>query len=201
MIHNEPLEYIFKSIYQRTNLKVLKRLAKKGKSDKGHKNIRKYFLERIKDGDINSEDVYDFMKLYNLANVSLIVTQSKLAKITTKLFIYYLKEIKLPNSSLGLCLGEFYVVGTQYIENMSELIQNMQVNDRVNVVSESDNPYDNRAVKIQTTDGMKLGYLAKQINYIPSYILNNGKSILGVIKKLEWREESYIIKIMLYCEV
>lgn len=131
------------------------------------------------------------MKLYNLANVSLIVTQSKLAKITTKLFIYYLKEIKLPNSSLGLCLGEFYVVGTQYIENISELIQNMQVNDRVNVVSESDNPYDNRAVKIQTTDGMKLGYLAKQINYIPSYILNNGKSILGVIKKLEWRELYY----------
>jgi len=123
MVYNEPLENIFKSIYENTELKLL----------------------------------------HKLANQNLLLDQKKLVKVVTKLFLYYLKEIKLPNSSLGLCVGEFYLAGTQFIDNMGELIQSLNINDKVSLVHEKNNPYDKRAVKVQTTDNIKLGYIARTV--------------------------------------
>jgi len=123
MVYNEPLENIFKSIYENTELKLL----------------------------------------HKLANQNLLLDQKKLVKVVTKLFLYYLKEIKLPNSSLGICVGEFYLAGTQFIDNMGELIQSLNINDKVSLVHEKNNPYDKRAVKVQTTDNIKLGYIARTV--------------------------------------
>ncbi|QOY55700.1 HIRAN domain-containing protein [Candidatus Sulfurimonas marisnigri] len=198
MIINLSLESTFKSMYEQTDNKLLYKLTKQGQSHKEYKSIRKYFLKKIKDGDINTDDIHSFMELYRLPTKSLLIEQKKLSKITAKLFLHYLKEIKLPDSSFGVCLGEFYLAGTQFIDNMSELIQSLQINDKVVVVSEKNNPYDNRAVKVLTTDNIKLGYLPKKMNYTPSYILGNGNELFGFIKKLEWDKERFSIKIMLY---
>ncbi len=198
MIINPSLETIFKSMYEETDNKLLYKLIKQGKSHKEYKSIRKHFLKKIKDGDINTDDIHGFMELYRLPTKSLLIEQKKLSKITAKLFLHYLKEIKLPDSSLGVCLGEFYLAGTQFIDNMSELIQSLQINDKVVVVSEKNNPYDNRAVKVLTPENIKLGYLPKQMNHVPSYMLNNGTELFGLVKKLEWKKENFSIKIMLY---
>ena len=201
MIDNEPLESIFKTIYANTELKLLKKFAKKGANHKGRKSIQKYFLSEIKNGVITESAIYNFMELYKIPNKSLLLSPKQLAKTVAELFYFYLKEIKLPESSLGICLGEFYVAGTQYASNMSELIQSLQINDRIVLISEEDNPYDKKAIKVMSSENQKLGYIAKRLNHIPSYILQNGENLFGVIKKLEWKNGSFDIKIMLYCEV
>ena len=199
MIINPSLENVFKSMYEQTDNKLLHKLTKQGKSHKEYISIRKYFLKKIKDGDINTDDIHDFSELYRLPNKNLLVEQKKLSKITMKLFLHYLKEIKLPESSLGVCLGEFYLAGTQFIDNMSELIQDMNINDKLLVIAEKNNPYDDRAVKVLTSENIKLGYLPKQMNHVPSYMLNNGNKLFGLVKKLEWNKDDFSIKIMLYC--
>ncbi len=84
--------------------------------------------------------------------------------------------MKFPDNSLVVCIGEFYIVGTKHIDNMSELLQGLKINDEVILVNENNNPYDSQAVKVQTTDKVKLRYLSKNMNYIPLYMLDNAKS-------------------------
>jgi hypothetical protein len=201
MMIYESLESVFKTIYTNTELKLLTKLAKKGVTHKEHKSMQKYFLAQIKNGDITESSVHSFMELYKLPNKSLLLTRKQLAQTVAELFYFYLKEIKLPDSSLGICLGEFYIAGTQYANNISELIQSLELNERVVLVLEEDNPYDAKAVKVSTSTNNKLGYIAKRLNHVPSYMLKNGENLFGVIKKLEWKNGSFDIKIMLYCKV
>ncbi len=37
--------------------------------------------------------------------------------------------MKFPDNSLVVCIGEFYIVGTKHIDNMSELLQGLKIND------------------------------------------------------------------------
>ncbi len=117
-----------------------------------------------------------------------------------KLFVHYLQEIVLPDASLGIYMGEFYVTGTNFIENMSELIQSMKINDRVRIVAEANNPHDFRAVKVLTKDKVKIGYIPKNKNHFPSAMLQNGEKLFGQIKKVQWEQDEFIIKIMLFCK-
>jgi hypothetical protein len=200
MVHKEPIESIFKIMYENTEQKKLHKLAEQGKLHKDYKNICKYFQGKVQNHEINIDDIYKYMQLYKLSTENLLVDQSKLSKKLANFFINYLRYIKLPNNKLGTYMGEFYIAGTNFVENMSELIQDIQLNDKVKVVAESNNPYDVKAVKVLTENNKKLGYIPKNKNHFPSSMLQNGEKLLGQIKKLEWEQDEFIIRIMLYCK-
>ncbi len=87
-------------------------------------------------------------------------------------------------------LFDTYVAGTTHIEGMEELEPHLNIDDRLEFLREPDNPYDNQAIKISTSNGVKIGYIPKQDNVIFSRLMDAGKLIFGRIsfkeKKGSW---------------
>lgn len=192
----------FKSLANVLTNKQRKKLVKKGSKHKDYADIVNFFQDKFNNNILNIKDVYIYVNQYGLNSKQLAVDSKLKAFAPATLFIQYLKEIILPDPTIGIYMGEFYVAGTNFIENMSELIQDMKINDKVRIVEELNNPYDFRAVKVLTKNKnkIKIGYIPKNKNHFPSAMLQNGEKLFGQIKKVQWEQDEFIIKIMLYCK-
>jgi len=190
----------FKSLANVLTNKQQRKLVKKGSKHKDYAEIVSFFQDKFNNNVLNIKDIYIYVNQYGLNSKKLNIDSKLKAFTPAILFIHYLKEIVVPNSNLGTYMGEFYVTGTNFIENMSELIQDMKINDRVRIVAEVNNPHDFRAVKVRTKDKVKIGYIPKNKNYFPSAMLQNGEKLFGQIKKVQWEQDEFVIKIMLFCK-
>ncbi len=82
-------------------------------------------------------------------------------------------------------LFDTYVAGTTHIEGIEELELHLNINDKLDFFREPDNPYDNRAIVIKTSGGVKIGYVPKQDNVIFSRLMDAGKLLFGRIASKE----------------
>ena len=190
----------FKALASVLTNKQQKKLVKKGSKHKDYADIVSFFQDKFNNNILSIKDIYIYVNQYGLNSKQLTVDSELKVFTPAKLFVHYLQEIVLPDSALGTYMGEFYVAGTNFIENMSELIQGMKINDRVKIVAEENNPYDFRAVKVLTKDKVKIGYIPKNKNHFPSAMLQNGEKLFGQIKKVQWERDEFIIKIILFCK-
>lgn len=78
-------------------------------------------------------------------------------------------------------LFESYVAGTTHIAGIEELEPYLNIDDRLDFFREPDNPYDEKAIVIKNTDGIKVGYVPKADNVIFSRLMDAGKLIFGKI--------------------
>ena len=98
------------------------------------------------------------------------------------------------------------VVGTPYIENIDALYEALQEGDRVRLVREPDNPYDEYAIRIDAippesgdasrvalAQNCKLGYIPRSSNKVFARLLDAGKDLYGVVRHME--------KIKDYCRI
>jgi len=87
-------------------------------------------------------------------------------------------------------LFDTYIAGTTHIEGMEELEPQLKEEDRLEFFREPDNPYDEQAIVIKTTNGTKVGYVPKQDNVIFARLMDAGKLLFGRItlkeKKGAW---------------
>ncbi|MEA3521881.1 MAG: HIRAN domain-containing protein, partial [Campylobacterota bacterium] len=90
-------------------------------------------------------------------------------------------------------MGIFYIAGTQHVSNMSELFPTLKINDTVKLIREKENPYDAKAVKVITGNGEKLGYIPRNFNHFPAFMMDNEEILLGEIRKLQWEQERFSI--------
>lgn len=194
------LENRFAKAMKLLDKKQCRELYELGEEHAQFDTIRVYFAYLLDREDITIQDVYEYQRRYRLPHNSFLLNVETAAKITAKLFLHYIQEIKMPDPSLGLALGEFYIAGTDYIYNMSEWIQKLSINERVQIIGEPKNPYDKKAVKVLTMEGEKLGYIPRARNAFPFYMIENGENLIGQIKRLEWTEEKFHIKVLLYAE-
>ena len=198
MLQHYSLEESFKILHQDLDKELLYQLLKQGKKHKNYMDLVYYFKKEYKEERITLDTIDAFTTLYRLSTDTLYLHPKKIAKQVTKLFLYYLKNIKLPDMQLGVPMGEFYIAGTNYISDISEVMQKLQINERVKIISEKKNPYDKNAVKIISETDVKLGYLPKRFNNFPAYMLEYKVELFGIIKKLQWDVNSYNIKVILY---
>lgn len=77
------------------------------------------------------------------------------------------------------------VAGTSYISGIEELEPYLHINDRLNFFREPDNYFDEEAIIIKNTDGVKIGYVPKQDNTILARLMDAGKLIFGKITEKE----------------
>lgn len=93
------------------------------------------------------------------------------------------------------------IAGTNYAENIHALYESLNEGDMVALVREPDNPYDEYAIRIETSDskligyypsegllpddGSKLGYIPRVNNKIIARLMDAGKLIYGVIRHKE----------------
>lgn len=78
-------------------------------------------------------------------------------------------------------LFDTYVAGTSYIEGIEELDPYLNIEDKLDFFREPDNTYDNRAIVIKNTDGVKIGYVPRVDNVIFSRLMDAGKLLFGRI--------------------
>lgn len=78
------------------------------------------------------------------------------------------------------------LVGSQYLDLEDHLVPKLQENDPLILIREPDNEYDEHAISVATTGGLKLGYLPRKNNLILSRLMDEGNLLFGKIKSFHW---------------
>ena len=82
------------------------------------------------------------------------------------------KELRLLNTRIN---------GSRYVDNIYQLSKELKEGDHVRLVLEPENPYDERAIRVDTLGGEKLGYVPRRANEILFNLMNAGKHVYGVV--------------------
>lgn len=82
-------------------------------------------------------------------------------------------------------LFDTHIAGTGHIEGIEELESHMHENYRLDFYREPDNPYDNQAIMIRNSDGIKIGYVPRADNVIFARLMDAGKLLFGRITSIE----------------
>ena len=104
------------------------------------------------------------------------------------------------------------VVGTSYVENIAALYETLQEGERVRLVREPENPYDEYAIRIDALPeegeisqdaldlGLKLGYIPRDRNKIFARLMDAGKDLYGTVRHMEIVGGYYriVIKVFLH---
>lgn len=95
-------------------------------------------------------------------------------------------------------LFDTYVAGTNHIENIEAIGLSLHNEDKLIFYREPDNPYDPQAIRIETINEEKIGYVPQQDNLIFSRLMDAGKLLFGKVKEKEQRGNWLRIKIKIY---
>lgn len=104
------------------------------------------------------------------------------------------------------------VVGTNYVKNIAALYETLQEGERVRLVREPENPYDEYAIRIDALPeegeisqdaldlGLKLGYIPRDRNKIFARLMDAGKDLYGTVRHKEIVGDYYriVIKVFLH---
>ena len=81
-----------------------------------------------------------------------------------------------------IILAETYLAGFQYHEGMRrEVSQTLREGEAVLLVREPENPYDDQAIAVRTSNGHMIGYVPRDLNPVPSVIADQGVTLAAEI--------------------
>ena len=89
-----------------------------------------------------------------------------------------------------LFLLECEIAGTGFVKNMEEKAKALTAGAVVSLVREPDNKYDDLAIRIDNSDGEKLGYVPRKQNEVLARLLDGGKMLYGKVAEVEFAEYS-----------
>lgn len=92
-----------------------------------------------------------------------------------------------------IVLAEIEVEGTNHIESVSYKTENLSVGIELKAFREPDNRLDPTAIRLETQDGVKLGYVPRRMNQIPARLMDAGK--LLIFKVTERKVIDYYVRI------
>lgn len=73
-------------------------------------------------------------------------------------------------------LFDTYVAGTTHIEGIEALATSLRDGDRLVFYREPDNPHDPQAIRIETLEKKKIGYVPRRDNVVFSRLMDAGSS-------------------------
>lgn len=79
------------------------------------------------------------------------------------------------------------IAGTTFVENIAELYERLEEGERVLLLREPSNEYDEHAILVKTQLGEKLGYVPMRTNLILSRLMDAGKELYARIRLKEIR--------------
>ena len=85
-----------------------------------------------------------------------------------------------PAKSQAVPLCRCFVAGFQYHQGRTVLPELVEGQSLV-LQREPANPHDLLAIAVHTATGRKLGYLPRQLNEIPAFLMDSGRSMAAVI--------------------
>ena len=125
-------------------------------------------------------------------------------KDSGKLVEYLLKRetgLTLPKPfERDIYLFETYVAGTTHIDGIEDIGLNLKEEDKLIFFREPENIHDPQAIRIETLEHEKIGYIPRQDNIVFSRLMDAGKELFGTVREKEmvgnWLK--IIIKIYLH---
>lgn len=95
-------------------------------------------------------------------------------------------------------LFDTYVAGTTHIEGIDDLAASLRDGDRLVFYREPDNPHDPQAIRIETLEEEKIGYVPRRDNVVFSRLMDAGKLLFATIAAKEMRGNWLKIDIKIY---
>ncbi|KAF0152452.1 MAG: hiran domain protein [Ignavibacteria bacterium] len=98
-------------------------------------------------------------------------------------------------------LAKFYVAGFVYYDGET-VLNNLKVGEELKIIQEPTNPYDRRALEIYTANNIKIGYVPREENPIPSRLARQNINIIGTVDKINMEADLWrALRINLFAEV
>jgi hypothetical protein len=203
MVHftiSKALKERYKTMIKTLSLTQRRELVNLGEDHPGFESLCESFESLLRNGFLAIEEIAAFAKRYPGDEELFLITYPSAAKAAAVLLIRYLEKSILPDPEKGIFIGSFYVAGTSHIADISERLSAINPGDPVQIMPEPLNPYDEKAIKVLTADGHKLGYLPKSLNRFPYQMAENGTALNGVVSECDWETDKLSIKVMFYAK-
>ncbi len=128
------------------------------------------------------------------------ITSSELAGL---IFSPLGSEVTKPFSR-QIFLTHMYLNGSNHVNGIRKLLDRLEIGDRVQLLREPKNEYDELAIVVKDSNGNKLGYIPRNNNHIVARLMDAGKLLYGEITNIrDHDDEQYIyrpIQIAIYME-
>lgn len=99
-------------------------------------------------------------------------------------------------------ISRTYIAGSKYIEIEADEYDDCFFFGYLNLIPEPENPYDANAVRIESAVGVKLGYLPREVNEIPSRLLAHGYELHARALRKIYTDKGclYRISVLMFCK-
>ena len=99
-----------------------------------------------------------------------------------------LKRLQYSNSSNArdVFLYGCELAGSQYLDLEDHVVPKLYENDPLTLMREPNNEFDEHAISVYTTGGLKLGYIPRSNNLILSRLMDEGNLLFGKTKTFHW---------------
>ena len=94
-------------------------------------------------------------------------------------------EIPKPFSQPICLVPDTRIAGTTHVDDIDELAPKLSVGERLALVREKDNKYDEWRIRVNTSAGGRLGFVPADINKIPARLMDGGKALYAEVNKVE----------------
>lgn len=107
--------------------------------------------------------------------------------------------LKLPQPfERDIFLFDTRVAGTSFITGIEDLEPYLNPGDRLQFFREPNNPYDEYAIVIKNSSGVKIGYVPRADNIVFARLMDAGKLLFGRIAAKEMRGRWLDMKIKIF---
>ena len=91
--------------------------------------------------------------------------------------------------SRDIFLMNTMINGAMHVESIHDRAANLQEGDRVQLILEPQNKYDEKAILVKNEKGQKLGYIPRVKNEVLYHLMDAGKYLFGIISSGEIGED------------
>ena len=88
--------------------------------------------------------------------------------------------------SRQIYLEEVYVAGCGHVKHIKKYVKALNVGDRLQLIREPKNVYDELAILVKDAKGHKLGYVPRRNNAPYARMLDAGKVLYAIIDDINW---------------
>ena len=91
--------------------------------------------------------------------------------------------------SRNILLITVFVAGCTHVKGFARLSRKLKVDDRLKLIREPKNEYDERAILVKSPEGKKLGYIPRKHNTVIASLMDAGKSVFAVVREINFLED------------
>ena len=109
-------------------------------------------------------------------------------------------DLSKPFSSEILLFRRVRVAGTKNIFNIEETVEDLEVNQKLELLRDSKNLGDKWSVKVLDSKGRNVGYLSSDCSEVVSRLMDAGKKMFAKVENIEKRPRWNLIELEVYLD-